>query len=77
MLAIKDFTTQSMAEASSFTAGSKPYSYKYKNNCLKLKCKVGMAVLKVKQNKISKDNQHIRSTILVVHPYAYFSRQRV
>ena len=39
----------------------------YKNNCLKLKNEVGMAVLKKKQTRVVyRDNQHIR----IVHPYA-------
>ena len=50
------------------------YSYNYtsiKNNCLKLKNEVGMAVLKSKQTRVVyRDNQHIRS----VHPYACFFR---
>ena len=42
-----------------------------KNNCLKLKNEVGMAVLKSKQTRVVyRDNQHIR----IVHPYAYFFR---
>ena len=37
-----------------------------KNNCLKLKNEVGMAVLKSKQTRVVyRDNQHIR----IVHPY--------
>ena len=44
-------------------------SDKYKNNCLKLKSEVGMAVLKSKQTRVVyRDNQHIR----IVHPYACF-----
>ena len=40
-----------------------------KNNCLKLKNEVGMAVLKSKQTRVVyRDNQHIR----IVHPYACF-----
>ena len=46
-------------------------SDKYKNNCLKLKNEVGMAVLKSKQTRVVyRDNQHIRT----VHPYACFFR---
>ena len=42
-----------------------------KNNCLKLKNEVGMAVLKSKQTRVVyRDDQHIRR----VHPYACFSR---
>ena len=42
-----------------------------KNNCLKLKNEVGMAVLKSKQTRVvNRDNQHIRR----VHPYACFFR---
>ena len=45
-------------------------SDKYKNNCLKLKNEVGMAVLKSKQTRVVyRDNQHIR----IVHPYACLS----
>ena len=40
-----------------------------KNNCLKLKNEVGMAVLKSNQPRVVyRDNQHIR----IVHPYACF-----
>ena len=41
-----------------------------KNNCLKLKNEVGMEVLKSKQTRVYRDNQHIR----IVHPYACFFR---
>ena len=40
-----------------------------KNNCLKLKNEVGMAVLKSKQIRVVyRDNQHI----CIVHPYTCF-----
>ena len=46
-------------------------SDKHKNNGLKLKNEVGMAVLKGKQTRVVyRDNQHIR----IVHPYACFFR---
>ena len=42
-----------------------------KNNCLKLKNEVGMAVLKSKQTRVVYgDNQHIR----IAHPYTCFFR---
>ena len=41
------------------------YYTSIKNNCLKLKSEVGMAVLKSKQTRVVySDNQHIR----IVHP---------
>ena len=43
----------------------------YKNNCLKLKSEVRMAVLKA--NKSTRDNQHKRT----VNPYTCISRQSV
>ena len=47
------------------------YNKYKKNNCLKLKNKVGMAVLKSKQARVVyRDNQHIH----MVHPYACFFR---
>ena len=48
-----------------------PIHTSIKNNCLKLKNEVGMAVLKSKQTRVVyRDNQHVR----IVHPHACFFR---
>ena len=57
-----------MCDTHTHTVGKNIQMYMCKESIKFMKSKVGMAVLKSKTNKSSKDDQHIR----VVHPYVCF-----